>query len=253
MLSSTLGLGPLGPSEIGKHPLVTKLLKGIYNARPPAPRYANTWDPAHILAHFDAMATTTLSRIQISRKVVTLLAITTLLRCTDIASIQASSIITSDTEASFVLGKPRKTQHAGPLTKITVPAWPRNQTICPVACLKAYISSTSHIRDTSNADNLFISTNKPFRAVGSSTIARWIKIQLQEAGIDTTIFNAHSSRGAAASKAASKGIPINSILKQGQWANESTFAKFYRRDIAGDSNATGRAILDQEADSADES
>ncbi|KZR99429.1 Uncharacterized protein APZ42_004700, partial [Daphnia magna] len=41
--------------------------------------------------------------------------------------------------------------------------------------------------------------------------------------------------------------------KQGQWANESTFAKFYRRDIVEDSNATGRAILDQEADSADES
>ena len=29
---------------IGQHPLVTRLLKGVYNSRPPRPRYSATWD-----------------------------------------------------------------------------------------------------------------------------------------------------------------------------------------------------------------
>ena len=29
---------------IGQHPLVTRLMKGVYNLRPPKPRYTYTWD-----------------------------------------------------------------------------------------------------------------------------------------------------------------------------------------------------------------
>ena len=29
---------------MGQHPLVSRLLKGIYNSRPPQPRYITTWD-----------------------------------------------------------------------------------------------------------------------------------------------------------------------------------------------------------------
>ena len=29
---------------IGKHPLVSRLFKGIYNSQPPQPRYSATWD-----------------------------------------------------------------------------------------------------------------------------------------------------------------------------------------------------------------
>ena len=31
-------------TPIGQHPLVSRLLKGIYNSRPPQPRYQSTWD-----------------------------------------------------------------------------------------------------------------------------------------------------------------------------------------------------------------
>ena len=35
---------PLEGSPIGQHPLVTQLFRGIYNSRPPEPRYTQTWD-----------------------------------------------------------------------------------------------------------------------------------------------------------------------------------------------------------------
>ena len=45
------------------------------------------------------------------------------------------------------------------------------------------------------------------------------------------IFSAHSTRGAAASRAMDQGIPIDSVLRSGNWAAESTFTRFYRREV----------------------
>lgn len=51
------------------------------------------------------------------------------------------------------------------------------------------------------------------------------------AGVDTTVFGSqHSTRGVAASKAIASGLAIDSILRAGHWASESTFRKFYQRD-----------------------
>ena len=52
---------------------------------------------------------------------------------------------------------------------------------------------------------MFIATIKPYRAVTSSTIARWLKNLLEAAGIDSSIFGAHSIRGASASKGIKDG------------------------------------------------
>ena len=30
--------------QVGQHPLVTCFLKGVFNSRPPAPKYTLTWD-----------------------------------------------------------------------------------------------------------------------------------------------------------------------------------------------------------------
>ena len=29
---------------VGQHPVITRLIKGVFNERPPVPRYCNTWD-----------------------------------------------------------------------------------------------------------------------------------------------------------------------------------------------------------------
>ena len=49
-LSSLLSL-PDG-STIGKHLLVSRLLKGIFQNRPPQPRYSTVWDVNTVLTHF---------------------------------------------------------------------------------------------------------------------------------------------------------------------------------------------------------
>ena len=58
--------------------------------------------------------------------------------------------------------------------------------------------------------------------VTSSTIARWLWTCLLEAGIDTSVFKAHSVRGAACSTAAWAGVTTPDILKAADWSSEGT-------------------------------
>ena len=52
---------------------------------------------------------------------------------------------------------------------------------------------------------------------------------MKEAGIDTSTFMAHSSQGAATSKAKAVGVPMVDILKAANWSSNSTFCRFYNR------------------------
>ena len=36
--------------SVGQHPLVSRLLRGVFHSRPPLPRYSGTWDVAKVLA-----------------------------------------------------------------------------------------------------------------------------------------------------------------------------------------------------------
>jgi hypothetical protein len=55
MLSSTLSLSSEN-LEVGRNPLVVNLMKGVYNEKPPEPRYTDTWDPSVVLTHLDVSA-----------------------------------------------------------------------------------------------------------------------------------------------------------------------------------------------------
>ena len=80
-------------------------------------------------------------------------------------------------------------------------------------------------------DTLLLSFVKPHNAVHVDTIRRWIMFLMKLAGINTDVFKAHSTRSASSSKAMTKQVPISQILKSGTWSKDSTFAKFYKKDI----------------------
>ena len=88
---------------------------------------------------------------------------------------------------------------------------------------------------------LFIGVSKPHKSVCSSTIARWLKLLLGKAGVDTNIFKAHSVRSASASAVAVAGVTIPDILKAADWSSEAVFQKFYRKPTR--TNQFGMAVL----------
>ena len=50
-------------------------------------------------------------------------------------------------------------------------------------------------------------------------------------GIDTEIFKPHSTRVTSNSLAYKLGMPLQEVLKRGQWSNVGTFFTYYFREI----------------------
>ena len=92
-------------------------------------------------------------------------------------------------------------------------AYPENPKICVVKTLSHYLERTQLFREQES--KLFLTYQKPYHAVSASTISRWIKCMLKQAGIDTTKFGAHCTRAASSSAAKQAGVPIMDILRTG--------------------------------------
>ena len=60
---------------------------------------------------------------------------------------------------------------------------------------------------------MLLGFQKPHDEISSPTIARWIKTILKDAGIDTKVFQAHSSRSASTSKV-NAGLGLNGPFGQ---------------------------------------
>ena len=228
MLSTTLP--EVNGVKLGVHPLIKRLLAGCYNSNPPRPRYESTWDPQQVISFISGLGSNAqLSLAQLSYKTVTIIALATLLRVSELAAISLSSVAFVQGGARFSLSKPRKAQHTGPLQSLFIPSFADHE-CCPVDSLKEYVRRTTSLRKGGENSSLFISVIAPHAEVTSNTLSRWVKNQLGLAGVDTN-FSAHSTRGAAASAAAAKGASIDDILKAGSWTREATFNSFYRRAV----------------------
>lgn len=225
----------------GQHPKILLLMKGIYNKKPPAAKYDSVWDVDTVLSHLKTKENAALSLCALASKLATLLALATLFRASDLASVNLKSIIFAEKRVSFALNRPRKAQKAGSLQSFSLEKLD-DELLDPVACLRAYILKTEVFRGPHNEGSLFISSVGQHNPVKSVTISGWIKQVLREAGIDINMFSAHSTRGAAASKAIAAGILVDTVLRAGHWASASTFRKFYHREVPTDPSLVGIAL-----------
>ena len=116
--------------------------------------------------------------------------------------------------------------------------------LCVYSVLEEYLRRTKTLRN--NETQLFISFAKPHKKVTKDTIARWIKHVMGISGIDTSVFKPHSTRAASTSKASKCCVPIAHIMPAASWTSDSTFHKFYKKEIDQDGDVAdtfGQAIL----------
>ena len=221
MLSSTLP--NIDGVNIGKHLLVVQLMRGIYNAVPPQPRYSSTWDVDSVIDFLEETGPNSILCLStLSQKLVMLLALALLMRVSEIAAIKLNPIIETTEGIRFSLSCLRKSQRYGPLRSFSLKKLCPPSNVCPVACLNHYREMTDAFRNNSNNNLLIICAKKPNGPASPATIARWLKNVLFNAGIDA-VFSAHSTRGASASKAYKKGIPIDNLLEAAGWSSQSVF------------------------------
>ena len=95
-------------------PLVQRFLKGVANLRPPRPKYNTTWDPQVVLEFLRSRPDTcSLELLELSKKLLILLALTTGQRLQTISSIALPNIVRDATQTTIFIPDRIKTSRPG--------------------------------------------------------------------------------------------------------------------------------------------
>lgn len=209
--------------------IMKKLFKFFYKERPLRPRYSSFWPVDKVLNYLKSWhPPSNLDMKKLTLKTISLMA----LSCSDrgqtihMASIDSMTIY--DSKIEFIINQRRKnTRRVLKPTKIVCVSTEIEE-LNVLSYISNYLERSKEFRN--DQKQLFLSwkTKKP---VTRPTIARWLKHVLYLSGIDTSIFKAHSYRGAGLSKAFQRGVPIHQIIAAGDWTNASTFHRYYNAPI----------------------
>ena len=234
--------------DVGKHPLVARLLKGAFHTRPPHPRYTDTWNVQVVLDCILQWGdTTSLSFKLLTYKLVMLMSLVRPSRSADLASLCIDHCHYKPEGVVFIPSAlAKQSRQSKPLTEYFFASFTDNKELCPVETLRQYQKVTASLRKEST--HLFVAIVKPNKPVAPCTIARWLKELLKLSGFDTKIFMAHSTRSASSSAAADSGVTTNDILKAADWSSESVFRKFNNQPTHNP--LYGRAVLSKGSDEA---
>ena len=161
---------------------IRRLLKGVFNLRPPVARYTSIWDVNLVLDYLCAMVTETLK--DLSMKLATLLMILSGNRVNMLTHFNISNMYITQQECTFTFEHVLKTTRPGfNAEPMVFRAYPQCPQLCPVNTIWKYLMFRNQL---TNDNQLFIST-KPNKGVhrgvtSSDTIARWVKDMLGLAG-----------------------------------------------------------------------
>ncbi|XP_063975160.1 uncharacterized protein LOC135161487 [Diachasmimorpha longicaudata] len=146
----------LSKKKIGENAIICRL-KGVYKMRPCRPKYSSTWDVATVLRFLESLN----------------ISLRTAQRAQALSKIRIDLIKESPDGIEIRIPDVLKTSGPG-----------RNQPCFRLP--KLYLERISPSRKEEKL--LFISYKKPYEAVTTHTISRWVKKCLFLGGIDTTIF-----------------------------------------------------------------
>lgn len=235
---------PLDNVPVGQHPKVSALMTGIFNQRPPKPRYSFVWDVEQVLTYLGQLpGNDQLSDRLLTLKLTMLLALASACRCSELKCLDIRYMTKSTRSYIFQFSKVTKSWKKGKAPpSLEFYDFESNKSLCVVSALEAYLQRTAGWRSNNN-HQLLLGTVKPHNEVAKSTISGWVKIVLRNAGIDTNIFKAHSSRSASTSKAKIGGCSLQDILKRGQWSGKSTWQKHYHKTVVNPAQVYQQSIF----------
>ena len=77
---------------VGQHPLVTRVLKGAFNSKPPKPRYSSTWKVSQVVTWLNQQDNQHIPLLTLTMKAVTLCALCRPCRSAELASLSFPSL-----------------------------------------------------------------------------------------------------------------------------------------------------------------
>ena len=145
-------------------------MKGIFNLRPPLPRYTFIWDVKRVLDYLSQLfPLSDLSLKELTLKCAALIALATAQRAQTLVALDISHMKCHENVVTFNIQDLLKTSGPKrPSFEVIISPFTRKE-ICPVYTLKHYIIKTKYSRKSTK---LFISY-KTFKSVTTCSLARW--------------------------------------------------------------------------------
>ena len=227
--------------EIGKHPLVCRLMKAVFRAKPSLPKYNKVWDIGLLVSYLRQYGCVdSLDRKSLSVKLLALLQISTAGRLSTLHSIKISDLHWDNgcliIQISNLLKTSRPSFHQSPYR---FDCYTEN-ILCVNCHVRQYLVDTAGVENRS--EYLFLTYQAPYSRASLDTLRRWMKDILRKAGVPLG-YGAHSVRTASVSAAFSRGLEVETILKTGGWSSEKTFQKHYNREIRSENQPFVHKVL----------
>lgn len=217
-------------SKVGTHPLVCRLLKGVYQQRTPLSKYNDIWDVDIVLCYLKKLSPVrSLNLKQLTLKLVMLLALVSGQRGQTIHVLNLNNMTQGKCSYTFTFERLKQSRPGVKLPCVKLKPFVPDKRLCVVTVLTEYLARTSSLRGQET--QLLISYIKPYKKVSRDTISRWVRVVLVLSGIDTSVYKPHSTRVASASAAKRGNVPLSEILKTAGWSSSSMFAKYYDKPI----------------------
>ena len=228
--------------QLGNLSIVSRFMKGVFQLKPAVPKTCSTWSVGPVLQYLSSLEPLEkLSIKDLTFKLTMLVALASAARVHEIAALDCGSVIKKTDCWEFVLTSHVKNSRPNhPNRRLYLSRYVNNPSICVLRCLEHYTLRTASHRQY---QQLFLSYIRPFKPVGSQTIARWICSVLGLAGVDSA-YTAHSTRSSSTSAAVEHGLPIEEVLKAADWASARTFEKHYHKQIGKNNFASTVLTLD---------
>ena len=220
--------------KVGQHPIIKQMMTGIFHQKPPTPKYTETWDVRTVLDYIKHKGDNdTLSDKTLTWKTAMLIALTNASRAHEIKNINPLQTQDFGEKNIFHISNLTKSKRQGkPQVTATLIEYTKDKLLDSVMCYRAYLKRTTEWRVTPEQKNqLFLSLVTPHAPVTTSTISRWLREIMTDAGVNTTLVKAHSVRGASTSIASKEGLSVGQIIEKANWSNAGTFQKFYCRTV----------------------
>lgn len=216
---------------VGKHPDVIRLMKGLFNRRPPKPRYCEIWDVRIVLNKLRQWSPCKgLSLKQLSLKLVMLLSLVTAQRGQTLHLIKLENCERKNSKYVIRLVDPIKQTKPGvSLPVLELFSYPPDRRLDIVVVLDEYLRRTRSLR-SSTTGKLLLAYVKPHKPIARATISRWIKSVLVLCNL--TSFGAHSTRAASVTAAHLGSVSVQEIIEKAGWSNEKTFASYYKKPVS---------------------
>ena len=218
-------------------------MAGIHNKRPPKPRLLFIWDVEVVVRYIKNLPhNEALTDKLLTLKLTILLSLAAASRVSELTYFNKTLIVRHHSVYVCHLAKLSKVCRPGKIRPpIKLKKFLDDDKLDVCKTLDDYVTRQRHWG--TKEDSLLVSYIRPHEGVTPATVSRWVTNILSLAGIDTSKFCAHSTRAASTTKALNSGVSIADIMAQAYWSGESTFQRFYHKEIDDGSEAFQKAVL----------